>query len=220
MGYLLNPYMIKSSIFPTYGAGTSNNTKNAYTNNLYVADGTVSTTKFTGGTNTAMAGNYYNNISATVSRTLTTANNAYGFKYVYSGTQNYSFSTTSNNYGWIRVYFRAGGGTTGVDIGNFKINVSGTYYTVDQAISNGYIEPLVLTNSSAWSTSYYWVNAHLALTTTVGNANYPQLLIWFKPKVAISAIQMYSNVGFNTTYDGMMAEQYDGLNVSLTPFDF
>lgn len=223
MSYLLNPYIMKSSIFPTYGDGSSNNTKNAYTDNLYASSSTISSSKFTGGKNTAMAGNCYNylgDIDSSSTKISGQDNASSGLKYIYSGTNNYSYSTTPSNSKWTQVFIRAGGGTTGVVVGSFKLGVSGSYYTVAQAISSGFIEPLVLTNSNAWSTSYYWINAHSVLTGNTDTANYPQLFIVYKPKVVISGFQLYSNIGFNTSYDGWQANQFNNLNVSLTPFDF
>ena len=222
MGYLLNPYMMKSLIFPTYGTGSSNNTQNFYTDQLYISTTKVSSSKYTGNKNTAMAGNCYNSIYEYGSpSTLLSSPQVQGsFQIVYGGTNTYNYSTSANSSNWIGVWLRAGGGTTGINVGSFQINVGGTAYTVAQCISNNYIEPLVLTNSNAWSTSYYWSSAHLFLTGNIGAANYPQIFVMFKPKVTTLGIRFYSSATFNTTYDGMRIQQFTNLDISLTPFDY
>lgn len=219
-GYLLNPYIMKSGIYPTYGTGSSNGTKNAYTNQLYVSTNKVSSTKYTGGIDTARAGNCYNQLIDYTSSNLLNSNQRSGRAYVYSGTRTYSYAVSASSSQWIGAYILAGGSTTGVNVGNFKIVVGGTAYTAAQCISNNYIEPLVITNSSAWSTNYYWPNAHNVLTTTVGNANYPKMFIMFKPKVTTTGVNFYSNVNFNQTYDGLLIRQFPNLDISLTPFDY
>ncbi|MCX8074960.1 MAG: hypothetical protein N2749_05180, partial [Clostridia bacterium] len=131
-----------------------------------------------------------------------------GFAYLYSGTNTYNFTRVTNTNRWINIYFRAGGMTTGVYLGNMKLVFNdNASYTFTQAVSNGYIEPLVMINCGTGSTSYRWTNMYNMLSGgNCDSGNFPEGQLLFKVKnVPLKGFSIYSNVTFNTTYDGWRA---------------
>jgi hypothetical protein len=136
---------------------------------------------------------------------------------ILSGTNNYPLQTNIQPGGWVRCQIGGGGLTTGTTVGSFQFIVGGTAYTAAQAITNNYIEPLILTGTQASSGTYYFPNFHNILVGNTSSGDYPTGEIFFKPKVVITGFRFYASKSHNTQYDGFRVYQYDdGLDFSLT----
>lgn len=143
------------------------------------------------------------------------------FQYVYSGTKTYTLATKSGLNRWVVVFPRAGGLTTGVVIGNIKLGFEdGSFKTFSQAVSDKYIEPLVICAGGRYN-SVGWFNAMDILSgKNTNSGNYPEMLLITKTiKYGVTAVSMYSNVNFNTTYDGLRVIQLPkDFEISTTPW--
>jgi uncharacterized protein (TIGR02145 family) len=144
-----------------------------------------------------------------------------GFAYIYSGTQTYSMATPISLNSWSHVLIRGGGMTTNVYVGSFNfVFENGAVLTPQNAINQGYIEPLVLFNSSASSSIYIWQNViNLYNGGNTDTKSYPEARITFKVKNVsrITALRFYSNQNFSTTYDGLSVISYGGMDLSVSP---
>ncbi len=149
-------------------------------------------------------------------------NTSTGQQYIYSGLQTYNLTTNSNTNGWLLVRIKAGGLTTSCNFSQFKLMFTdGASYTLNEAISNNYIDPFVICSAASWSPhSYYlWKNMSNVLTGgSTSTADYPCAYIMVKVKeVPVSKIQFYANKNFSTQYDGLTIWQLpNGWNLSKT----
>ena len=131
------------------------------------------------------------------------------YVYVNSGENAITLNRSGNANRWFLIKVWAGGMTTGVSVGNFRIRFAdGSVLNPEQAVANGYIEPLVVLTSGAYSTAYngLWTNfIGLKNGGTTSSQNYPMGNIIFKTKnkSLITGINIYSSRAFNSSYDGI-----------------
>ena len=134
------------------------------------------------------------------------------FTIVYSGDNSYIFDSQVSQK-WIMLFFRAGGYTTNVYISNLKLIFdNGEVCTIVDAVNNGYIEPLVICESNAHSTSYLWndvMNLLNGESTSYGNFPEARVMFKVKDKTLIKGISFYTNRNWDTTYDGIQVYTYD-----------
>ncbi len=145
--------------------------------------------------------------------------------YVYAGENTFNLTRNSNLNRWMYMFIFPGGMTTGVYIGNIRFKFAdGSILTPEQAVTNGYIEPLVIMGSGAYSTAYngLWTNfMGLKNGGTTSTQNYPMgtLIFKIKDRSPLSNILMYSSKAFNTTYDGVRVFECNATtDLSITPF--
>ncbi len=145
--------------------------------------------------------------------------------YVYAGENTISLTRNSNLNRWMYMYIFAGGSTVNTYIGNLRFKfVDGSILTPSQAVTNGYIEPLVVMAGGSHASPTYelWTN-FLGLRTggSTPAKNYPVGTVIFKvkSKSALNSILLYSSGAFNTTYDGIRVfETVAGTELSTVPF--
>ena len=135
-------------------------------------------------------------------------NNWYGRTKILSGTNNYSLTANVTGAAFICFYLRTHSSNASTNMSGFKILVSGTYYTLNDAITNNLIEKMVLIQSG--TASYTLSNTYpsplsVLSGASVGTVGYPGLWIGIvvKPGVVVSGYQYYSNITATNTGDGL-----------------
>ncbi|MCX8074406.1 MAG: hypothetical protein N2749_02325, partial [Clostridia bacterium] len=146
-------------------------------------------------------------------------------KYINSGTNTYNLNTISSTNRWVTVRFSAAYLTGTADISGFKLVFNdNNSYTLDQAVSSGYIEPLVIIVSGYYQNGvpYYWPSIlNIKSGASLGARSYASAQIIFKVKnMPLKAITMYSSVNFYRPNDGLKVDQMSaGFEYSLTPLN-
>lgn len=211
-----------------YGDGHLNTVQNGY-NGVVKVNGTprwVSGTKILNGN---YAGYYENGYKGTVDAltgplqsyydapgTVFTAVTSRG--YIYAGDNIYSFPAI-NTESTIGIVIFGGGWTTDVQIADFYLRINGITYTLQNAVNNGLIKPLVLLTSQSWSSPYIWGNLFNMYTGGATNlSTYPVCNITFMTNGtnSIDGFNLYANKAFNTTYDGYWVYKTDINNFRMT----
>lgn len=151
-----------------------------------------------------------------------TKNSSNGKSYIYSGNNTNVFEESVSNR-WITLFFHAGYYTSSVNLSNLKLNFNdNTTYTVREATTNEYIEPLVICESNS-NNNHIWTNVMNILDAgSTSTSGYPQLKIMFKvkEKSELKGITFNTNKEWNTTGDGLMVFKHrEGFEISITPLD-
>jgi hypothetical protein len=200
---------------PMYGDGSNNATENGYTDLIYV--GTPgSNSLYTDQHTYAISGNWYN--MRHWDRNTTATKTAIHQMTPVSGTNIVSVSMSTGIWHLLRFY--AGSYTTAVYLSGFYLNIGGSYYTLQQCVANGFIEPLVLLGSDQKTGNYYFSNfTNMYTAGATGEGHYPWGGIAFVPKVAISGYKFYTNKSWNSAENVTTVQLTDlGFEFSLVAF--
>ena len=120
-----------------------------------------------------------------------------------SGTNNYTFPSSISGEKTIFFQIRNGGGSADITVSGIKFNVNGSYYTLQQMVNNGYIEPLVLYGAFAVYSDSVAINLYTG--GSEGSGFYPDtfVLMTLKSGYTLRGFQAYQSSGSNTgTGDG------------------
>jgi hypothetical protein len=181
-----------SASLVSYGDGANNGVANAYTNLIYTGI-PGSNSLYTGKDTYSISGNWYNmqhwwNVFSgkTLAYSVTPA----------SGVNTVSFSIPVE--AWSVIYFSGGSLTTAITLSAFYLNVGGSYYTLQQCVTNAYIYPLVLLGSDQQTGNYYFPSFETMYTAgTTGSGNYPWGGVIVKPKTAVLGYRFTTNKAWN-----------------------
>ena len=173
-------------------------------------------------TNYAYIRNLFRSITSNNKLISSIDNTTSGKKYVVSGTNTITFTNQVDFDSWISMSIWAGGLTTDVYVGQFKLIFdAGSVSTLAQAVTDKYIEPLVLVGSTSLS-QYSWIDfLNIIDGGNAKTSNYPEGIIILKNRniSKIKQVSFYSNKAFNTTYDGFTAYQSStDFDISITPW--
>lgn len=140
---------------------------------------------------------------------------------VLNGTNTNTF-TKSVSDEWVSIHLHAAYWTTYVSISNLKIIFGdGNSYYLSDAVKNGYIEPLVLYESSHTAGNYLWVYVDKLIEGgSTERSSYPWAVILFKVKTKanLTGLTFTTNQNWDTTGDGIEVMEYPNLELSITPF--
>ena len=148
---------------------------------------------------------------------------------VTSGTNTLALSQAVTN-SWIRTWWMGACSTGDVTLSNFKLRfttsnntTSGSYYTINQALNNGYIEPLVLYYNSDNNTNYVYPYASNILSGgSLGTARYFHVSVFLKVKSGyyVNGVTFNTSAAFsNSCGDGFyFLKLSDNAEISLKVF--
>jgi len=144
------------------------------------------------------------------------------------GTHTYALETLpSDDSSWLKIYPTGACWTHNVAFGDIKLDFTdGASYHFDDAVANGYIEPLVIISASQ-KTSYSSFAFHNAWDVfdggTTDTRNWGALFIFVKPKnKTLESITMYAtptSYVYQTCSDGLHVIEYPNLDVSISQAD-
>lgn len=198
-----------------FGDGSLNTVSGGYNGKLYISDistgkDTLITSSSTWGHSEYIKGN--GNLTYDLweggTQLHTSYNSSHEKAVVYSGTNTYGCSAVTGDGTFsIDVFVTYGSYSFTATIGTFMIRLDGTLYSLKDAVANKKIEPLVIIQSTAQSTSYIF-DTPLGLYSNSSTAygNFANLLVWFIPKqnVVFNGVRLYSSRQTDTSYnDGL-----------------
>ena len=168
--------------------------------------------------------NMTSKISSNGQAIITPSANNRGFLFVSSGTNTVTFTSTQSNK-WVYLYWQWGCHTSSSQIGNIKLIFNNNQsLTISQAVSNGYIEPLVAYESADTgrenNMSCVLNNPEQLITGGTQSKAYSNFQVAFKVKTLspLKAIS-FDTTGFsqNTTScsDGFSAASSDTIEFTL-----
>ncbi|MDD4608002.1 MAG: prepilin-type N-terminal cleavage/methylation domain-containing protein [Bacilli bacterium] len=119
---------------------------------------------------------------------------------------------------WHRLYLGFGTSTGIIEISNLKLKFEDGYVgSINQAVSNGYVEPLVVVSNN--SISHYFPTPLNILQTggTTGVGAYPALFIVFKPKKStVTSVIFTSSHNVVNAHDGFQISELRNFDMSIT----
>lgn len=209
-----------------YGDGSKNLVSNGYAGLLYSTTGILQRDT----TFVSNAGNFFGtNGKGVLSDIASSATSPIEHLPKNNSTASYALAnSTANNYTFSpqieknrQVGFKINGGNLSgsVSITGLYFNFSGTQKSLAQAVTDGYIEPMVIINSGATTGSYYWANIlNIYNNTATGNGNYPAVGVVFTLKShVLTGMVLNLSTGLHAT-DGVMVKSWDRLGgISLSP---
>ncbi|MDD4548028.1 MAG: prepilin-type N-terminal cleavage/methylation domain-containing protein [Bacilli bacterium] len=129
----------------------------------------------------------------------------------------------SNNFNWhnINIYLTGGGGSN-IELSNFKLKFAdGSVFSINDAVTNNYIEPLVIVSALlSYVGDYYFPNTIAIINNggSTGIGNYPSLDMRLKPKKSkLVSIYFTSNRDIITNGDGLQIYELRNFDMSITP---
>jgi prepilin-type N-terminal cleavage/methylation domain-containing protein len=134
-------------------------------------------------------------------------------------TYNNNVDVNVNNINnWIRLYFYFGNGGAN-EISNVKITFDGSLeMTIEEAVNQDYIEPLVLLGSSRSGTGYYFPDTFNIISGgSSGTGNFPLTYVLIKPKnKKLINISFDSSKELLSTQANFQVHEFNNYDISLT----
>ena len=125
----------------------------------------------------------------------------------------------SNSTNWLKMILGYGNISTGGEISNFKIQLENTnLMSIQEAVEQGYIEPLVLIGTTSRSKNYFFENSYNLLSSgIVKGGMYPGIILLIKPKnYKVTTISFNSDKKTSITDGNIQIEEFINFDLSLT----
>ena len=142
------------------------------------------------------------------------------YKRILAGEQEYALDIDPDNiHSWYRIYMYLAGSSADIEISNLKLKFAdANIYSISEAITNNYIEPLVTISNSISDNPIRYFPTIMELINsggTAGMANYPQLSINLKPKSSKLISIIFTSSKNSATNDGFIIQELRNFDMSL-----
>lgn len=218
--------IIRDEVPEVYGNSIQTLYTNIYTNNspTIPISKIVDTDNYYSGNYpypSSLNGSLVANGNVTVLSATPRAGNSYNKAKVISGSNIHTLQRETLER-WINIRVEAGNSTVNINLSNFKlIFKDGTSQTIQQAIDQQYIQPLVIISSFSRSQQYVWSNFYNILSggqPSRGNYMYGYIIFKTTTKSALTSYSFTSNSAWNDLYDGISVIEYsENVKISTQP---
>ena len=135
------------------------------------------------------------------------------------GVNTYELIKDVSQNAWVQIYIGAGWGTPDSEFSNFKLNFAdGSSLTLEQAVENGYIDPLVVIASGGSYMNHMWANSlDIKSGGSSGISSYAHEYIYFKPrqKSILKSLSLTANCTFSLEHDGISIMELTGVDLTF-----
>jgi prepilin-type N-terminal cleavage/methylation domain-containing protein len=144
------------------------------------------------------------------------------YKRVLAGENEYTLDIEPDNiHNWHRIYMYLAGSSSNIEISNLKLKFEdGNSYSISEAVTNGYIEPLVTVSNSMSNNVIRYFPTLMDIINpggTAGMGSYPQLNITIKPKSSRLVSLIFTASKNSVTNDGFIVQELRNFDMSIQP---